>query len=75
MWKTKKMLSEKDTICAISTAQGMGAIAVIRLSGDQSIAVCEKLFRPAKAGKKLSEQKANTIHFGSITDLKKPLKI
>ncbi len=62
------MLSEKDTICAISTAQGMGAIAVIRLSGDQSIAVCEKLFRPAKAGKKLSEQKANTIHFGSITD-------
>ncbi|MCT4590601.1 MAG: tRNA uridine-5-carboxymethylaminomethyl(34) synthesis GTPase MnmE [Carboxylicivirga sp.] len=60
------MLSEKDTICAISTAQGMGAIAVIRLSGDQSIAICEKIFRPAKANKSLASQKANTIHFGSI---------
>jgi len=62
------MRSEKDTICAISTAQGMGAIAVIRLSGEQSIYICEKIFKPAKAGKLLSQQKANTIHFGSIAD-------
>ena len=67
------MRSEKDTICAISTAQGMGAIAVIRLSGDQSISICEKVFKPAKAGKLLSKQKANTIHFGSISDGKKDI--
>ncbi|TAJ08210.1 tRNA uridine-5-carboxymethylaminomethyl(34) synthesis GTPase MnmE [Marinilabiliaceae bacterium JC017] len=62
------MSSEKDTICAISTAQGMGAIAVIRLSGDEAITICEKIFRPATKGKSLLKQKANTIHFGSIAD-------
>ena len=67
------MRSEKDTICAISTAQGMGAIAVIRLSGEQSICICENIFKPAKAGKLLSQQNANTIHFGSITDGKKDI--
>ena len=67
------MLSEKDTICAISTAQGMGAIAVIRLSGDESISICEKIFRPAKVGKRLSSQKANTIHFGSIYEDEKDI--
>jgi len=67
------MRSEKDTICAISTAQGMGAIAVIRLSGEEAIAVCEKIFRPAKSGKQLANQKANTIHFGSIFDGEKDI--
>ncbi|TRX66060.1 tRNA uridine-5-carboxymethylaminomethyl(34) synthesis GTPase MnmE [Carboxylicivirga sp. M1479] len=62
------MQSSKDTVCAISTAQGMGAIAVIRLSGSQSIEICEKVFSPARKGKVLSNQKANTIHFGSIGD-------
>ncbi|MCG8578614.1 MAG: tRNA uridine-5-carboxymethylaminomethyl(34) synthesis GTPase MnmE [Bacteroidales bacterium] len=62
------MQDQKDTICAISTAQGMGAIAVIRLSGADAISICEKVFVPAKEGKLLSQQKANTIHFGSITD-------
>ncbi|MBK3519019.1 tRNA uridine-5-carboxymethylaminomethyl(34) synthesis GTPase MnmE [Carboxylicivirga marina] len=62
------MQSQKDTICAISTAQGMGAIAVIRLSGQESIAISEKLFVPAKEGKQLANEKANTIHFGSISD-------
>ncbi|WP_026475692.1 tRNA uridine-5-carboxymethylaminomethyl(34) synthesis GTPase MnmE [Alkaliflexus imshenetskii] len=57
-----------DTICAISTAQGMGAIAVIRIAGPNALLVCKKVFTPAKAGKKISEQKANTIHFGKISD-------
>ncbi|MCU4156732.1 tRNA uridine-5-carboxymethylaminomethyl(34) synthesis GTPase MnmE [Carboxylicivirga sp. A043] len=67
------MQDQKDTICAISTAQGMGAIAVIRLSGAEAISICEKVFVPAKQGKLLSKQKANTIHFGSITDGEKDI--
>ncbi len=54
------------TICAISTAPGVGAIALIRLSGDEAIAICEKIFAPATASKVLSEQAANTLHFGTI---------
>jgi tRNA modification GTPase len=58
---------DQSTICAISTAQGMGAIAVLRLSGQDAIAICDRVFRsPSK--KTLSEQAANTTHFGSIVD-------
>jgi len=57
-----------DTICAISTAQGMGAIAVIRLSGPESFSICQNIFEPAKKGKVLANEKANTIHFGTIQD-------
>lgn len=67
------MRSEKDTICAISTAQGMGAIAVIRLSGEEAFSICEKVFTPAQKDKKLSAQKANTIHFGTIHDADKDI--
>lgn len=56
------------TICAISTAQGMGAIAVIRLSGSQAIAITDTVFRSPKAGKMLAAQKANTVHFGTLHD-------
>lgn len=58
----------EDTICAISTAQGMGAIAVIRVAGPDAFLVCESIFKSAKTGKLLSQQPANTIHFGSIHD-------
>ncbi|MBN2890913.1 MAG: tRNA uridine-5-carboxymethylaminomethyl(34) synthesis GTPase MnmE [Bacteroidales bacterium] len=56
-----------DTIAAIATAPGTGAIAIIRLSGENSIKIVEKFFK-SKSKKKLSEQKANTIHFGEIID-------
>jgi tRNA modification GTPase len=56
-----------DIICAISTPQGNGAIAVIRLSGNGSIVLCDSVFR-AGHGKKLMEQSANTLHFGTITE-------
>jgi tRNA modification GTPase len=58
---------DQSTICAISTAPGNGAIAVIRLSGEDAFAICEKVFHPIRS-KKLSEQKANTVHFGTIQD-------
>ncbi|TLX74727.1 tRNA uridine-5-carboxymethylaminomethyl(34) synthesis GTPase MnmE [Labilibacter sediminis] len=58
----------KDTIVAVSTAQGAGAIAVIRLTGPESISICDKVFKSIKKDKKLMDQKANTIHFGSLMD-------
>jgi len=66
-------MQEQDTIVAISTAQGMGAIAVIRLTGNESIFICDKVFKSIIPGKKLVEQKANTVHFGSLVDNEKEL--
>ena len=54
-----------DIICAISTAPGMGAIAVIRLSGDGSIAFTDAVFK-SPSDKRLADQSANTVHFGRI---------
>lgn len=65
---THPLYNPETTICAISTAQGMGAIAVIRLSGPAAMPICDQVFRSAKAGKKLSAQKANTLHYGTIHD-------
>ncbi|MEA3317489.1 MAG: tRNA uridine-5-carboxymethylaminomethyl(34) synthesis GTPase MnmE [Bacteroidota bacterium] len=59
---------DSSPICAISTAQGNGAIAVIRISGTGSIEICDKVFFSPKTDKKLINQKANTIHFGTIKD-------
>ena len=56
-----------DIICAISTAQGNGAIAVIRLSGNESIVLCDKVFKSPN-NKRLIDQGANTLHFGTIVD-------
>ncbi len=54
--------SNQDTIAAIATAPGVGGIAVIRVSGNEAIAVVSKIFE----GKNLSEQKGYTAHFGKI---------
>jgi len=56
------------TICAIATSPGMGAIATIRLSGDKALEIADVVFQSPKSGKKLADQKANTLHFGSIAD-------
>jgi tRNA modification GTPase len=58
---------KQDTIAAIATAPGAGAIAIIRLSGENSLKIADKFFK-SKSNKKLVEQKANTIHFGEIID-------
>ncbi|MBO7456765.1 MAG: tRNA uridine-5-carboxymethylaminomethyl(34) synthesis GTPase MnmE, partial [Paludibacteraceae bacterium] len=50
-----------NAICAISTAYGTGGIAVIRVSGEESIAIVDSLFRGRVA---LSKAEANTVHFG-----------
>ena len=56
------------TICAIATSPGMGAIATIRLSGNEAIAIADSVFQSPKSGKKLRDQKPNTNHFGSLYD-------
>lgn len=52
----------EDTIVALSTAQGISAIAVIRLSGKDSFSIVQKCFK----GVYLAEKPSHTIHFGSI---------
>ncbi|MEZ4887689.1 MAG: tRNA uridine-5-carboxymethylaminomethyl(34) synthesis GTPase MnmE [Chitinophagales bacterium] len=54
----------QDTIVALSTPQGVGAIGVVRLSGTNAIHICNEVFR----GKNLLEQATHTIHFGTIRD-------
>ncbi|AQQ54930.1 tRNA uridine-5-carboxymethylaminomethyl(34) synthesis GTPase MnmE [Planococcus lenghuensis] len=58
---------EFDTIAAISTPSGEGAIAIVRLSGPEAVTIADKLFR-APAGKRLADQKSHTIHYGNLTD-------
>ncbi|MFB4168760.1 tRNA uridine-5-carboxymethylaminomethyl(34) synthesis GTPase MnmE [Virgibacillus sp. JSM 102003] len=55
---------ETDTITAISTPIGEGAIAIVRLSGPKAIPVTAKLF----SGKNLLEAESHTIHYGKIID-------
>ncbi len=56
-----------DTICALSTPQGMGAIAMIRLSGSEAFPIFEKVFTAYKK-QPISEAPGYTLHFGKITD-------
>lgn len=53
-----------DTILALATAPGVGAIAVLRLSGKNAIDICNQVF----FGKDLAKQKGYTLHFGTIKD-------
>lgn len=57
-----KLTGFDDTIVAVATAPGLGAIAVIRLSGPDTYAICNGLF-PAKD---LLQQASHTLHFGNI---------
>lgn len=65
---THSPMIKDTTIAAIATPTGVGAIAVIRLSGSKAISICEKVFRPKKKGIILSQQDPYTIHFGNLFD-------
>ncbi|WP_144614730.1 tRNA uridine-5-carboxymethylaminomethyl(34) synthesis GTPase MnmE [Bacillus cereus] len=56
---------EFDTIAAISTALGEGAIAIVRVSGDDAVEKVNRIFK----GKDLTEVPSHTIHYGHIVDL------
>jgi len=53
-----------DTICALATAGGIGAIGVIRVSGAKAISIVNSVFK----GKNLEQAEGYTLHFGQITD-------
>lgn len=57
----------EQTIVAQCTPQGPGAIALIRLSGVDAVIIAEKMAK-LPGGKKLSEQKSHTIHYGYVVD-------
>jgi tRNA modification GTPase len=61
------MIRSGETICAPATALG-GAIAVVRISGSESLCICEKIFFPADKNIKITDQKGFTILFGEIRD-------
>jgi len=63
---------QNDTIIALATPSGAGAIAVIRLSGPDSIQMVDSVFKSIHT-KKLSTQKTHTIHLGHIIDASRPL--
>ena len=53
-----------DTICAISTSLGVGAVSIIRISGNEAIKIVNKLFD----GANLEEVDSHTIHYGYIVN-------
>lgn len=56
---------KNSTIAAIATPHGAGGISVIRISGNESILICDKIFK-AKSKKSLLDAKSHTIHYGNI---------
>src|SRR5215831_2451369 len=62
-----KLLGWDDTIVALATPPGVGAIGVIRLSGKNTFTIIDKLF----PSKKLSEQPSHSLHVGFIKDEEK----
>ena len=57
----------QDTIVALATPSGTGAIAVIRVSGEDAITLTDSVFDSVR-GKRLVHQKSHTIHLGHIKD-------
>ncbi len=55
---------QQQAICAVATPSGVGAIAVIRVSGLQTFDIVNRIFR----GKNLHEVPTHTVHFGTIRD-------
>jgi len=60
-------LYQNDTIIALATPSGAGAIAIIRLSGTEAITMVDAFFKSIHA-KKLASQKTHTIHLGHIVE-------
>ena len=53
-----------DTICALATANGTGALGIIRISGPEAFIVADRCFQ----GKKLAKAASHTVHYGFIKD-------
>ena len=66
--KMAEITLEFDTIAAISTPPGEGAISIVRLSGDQAVQLADKVYQ--SGNKRLSEVPSHTIHYGHVVDPK-----
>lgn len=58
------MIQKEETIVALATPNGIGAIGVIRLSGPDAITIAQRVWK----GKDLTKQASHTLHFGRIVD-------
>jgi tRNA modification GTPase len=58
---------QNDTIVALASPSGSGAIAVIRVSGTEAISICKSVFSSV-SGKDISKQKSHTLHLGHVVD-------
>ena len=63
-------MNSQETIVALASPSGAGAIAVIRISGENAIAIAASVFESV-SGKDISKQKTHTLHLGHIIDGKK----
>ncbi|MEI2750761.1 MAG: tRNA uridine-5-carboxymethylaminomethyl(34) synthesis GTPase MnmE [Ferruginibacter sp.] len=64
-----KLSGWDDTIVALATPAGVGAIAVIRISGKESMRIIDEIF----PSKKISEQPSHTLHVGILRDKEGPI--
>jgi len=62
----KSVFNIEDTIAALATPAGMGAIAVVRLSGNKAFEIADSVFQSAKG--RLAEFPSHTVHLGKIVD-------
>lgn len=60
------MTKLKETIAAIATGMSGSGIGIIRISGEEAFEIIDRIFVPRKTGKKMSEVKSHTIHYGNI---------
>ena len=59
---------KSDTIAAIATAMSPSGIGIIRLSGDESLEIIDKIYRSRSNSKKISNCQSHTVHYGYICD-------
>lgn len=65
------MIKLSDTIAAIATGMNQGGIGVIRVSGDNAIAVADSIFIPKKKGKEIRNLDSYTAAYGNIVNKRK----
>jgi tRNA modification GTPase len=61
------LMSDLDTICAVSTPPGEGGIGIIRISGPRAVVIAATVFRP-KNGQQFTRAPSHTFHYGHIVD-------
>ena len=57
-----------DTIAAIATAMSPSGIGIVRISGDESLNIIDKIFKSKVSDKIISKCNSHTVHYGCIFD-------